>query len=71
MLTATSGYDRGACAARFSVSGLIGFVKMSVTFIFLEWLNHSVIHAAHFIGNPEYSAALIPVYLIRIWSYLH
>jgi hypothetical protein len=60
MLTATGGYDRGSMRRAILVSGLIGLVKMSVTFIFLEWLNHGVIHAAHFMGNPENSAALIP-----------
>lgn len=41
-------------------SGFIGLAMMAVSFIFLEWLNHGVVHAAHFMANPDYAGALIP-----------
>src|SRR5205814_159990 len=60
MLDTTGGYDRASLRRAMLLSGLIGLVKMSLSFVFLEWLNHGVVHAAHFMANPEYSAALIP-----------
>ena len=41
-------------------STFIGLAMMAVAFVFLEWLNHGVIHAAHFMHNPSYATALIP-----------
>jgi hypothetical protein len=60
MLDTRGGYDRASLRRAMLLSGSIGLVKMSLIFVFLEWLNHGVVHAAHFMANPEYSAALIP-----------
>jgi len=37
-----------------------GLAMMAGSFVLLEWLNHGVIHAAHFMHSPEFAAALIP-----------
>lgn len=42
------------------LSGLLGLAMMAGSFVFLEWLNHGVVRAGHFMHNPEYAAALIP-----------
>lgn len=41
-------------------SAFAGLVMMAGSFLLLEWLNHGVVHAAHFMHNPEFAAALIP-----------
>jgi hypothetical protein len=42
------------------LSGFLGLSMMAVCFLFLEWLNHGVVNASHFMHRPEYSAAVIP-----------
>ena len=41
-------------------STFIGLAMMAVAFVFLEWLNHGIIHAAHFMHDPSYATAMIP-----------
>ncbi len=41
-------------------STFIGLAMMAAAFVFLEWLNHGVVHAAHFMHNPEFATAMIP-----------
>src|SRR5260370_29845423 len=41
------------------ISTAIGLVMMAGTFIFLEWLNHGVVHADRFLTRPEFGQALI------------
>ena len=41
------------------ISAAIGLVMMAGTFIFLEWLNHGVVHADRFLTRPEFSQALV------------
>jgi hypothetical protein len=60
MLAANGAYDRGNLRRTVLLSGLVGLVKMSVSFVFLEWLTHGVVYAAHFMNNPEYTGAMIP-----------
>jgi hypothetical protein len=60
MLAANGSYDSGNLRRTVLLSGLIGLLKMSVSFVFLEWLNHGVVYAAHFMNNPEYAGAMIP-----------
>ena len=35
-------------------------MTMAGAFVFLEWLNHGVVHAAHFMHNLAYATAVIP-----------
>ena len=48
-----------ALRGKMFVSTAIGLVVMAGTFIFLEWLNHAVVHADRFLARPEFSEALI------------
>jgi hypothetical protein len=41
------------------VSVGIGLVAMATSFIFMEWLNHGVVHADHFLTRSEYRQGLI------------
>src|SRR5215475_7312478 len=41
------------------VSTAIGLGVMAGSFIFMEWLNHAVVHADRFLGRPEYGQAVI------------
>jgi hypothetical protein len=41
------------------ISAAIGLVAMAASFIFMEWLNHGVIHADHFLSRPAYRQGLI------------
>jgi hypothetical protein len=41
------------------VSAGLGLVAMAAGFIFMEWLNHGVVHADHFLVRPEYKQGLI------------
>jgi hypothetical protein len=40
-------------------SAAIGLVVMAGSFIFLEWLNHAVVHGDRFLARAEYSHAFI------------
>ncbi len=42
------------------LSTLVGLVMMTLSFVFLEWLNHGVVNASHFMTRPEYAGAVIP-----------
>jgi hypothetical protein len=33
------------------LSGLLGLIMMAVSFVFLEWLNHAVVNAGHFMRS--------------------
>lgn len=48
-----------ALSQKMFISTAIGLVVMAATFIFLEWLNHAVVHADRFMARPEFSQALI------------
>jgi hypothetical protein len=41
-------------------SAFAGLAMMAGSFVLLEWLNHGVVHAAHFMHSPEFATALIP-----------
>jgi hypothetical protein len=41
------------------VSTAIGLAVMAGSFVFMEWLNHAVVHADRFLARPEYGQALI------------
>jgi len=41
------------------VSTAIGLLVMAGSFIFMEWLNHAVVHGDRFLARPEYGQALI------------
>ena len=42
------------------LSTFLGLVMMAVSFVFLEWLNHGVVNASHFMTRPEYAGAIVP-----------
>ena len=42
------------------LSSFVGLVMMALSFVFLEWLNHGVVNASHFMTRPEYAGAIIP-----------
>ena len=52
--------DRSAIRRTMMWSAFLGLAMMGGSFIFLEWLNHGVVHAAHFMANPAYADAAIP-----------
>jgi hypothetical protein len=41
------------------ISTAIGLAVMAGSFVFMEWLNHAVVHGDRFLARPEYSQALI------------
>jgi hypothetical protein len=41
------------------ISTAIGLAVMAVSFIFMEWLNHAVVHGDRFLARPEYGQAFI------------
>jgi hypothetical protein len=41
------------------VSTAIGLAVMGGSFVFMEWLNHAVVHADRFLARPEYGQAFI------------
>ena len=41
------------------ISTAIGLVVMAGSFIFMEWLNHTVVQGHRFLARPEYGQALI------------
>src|SRR5215467_7809328 len=41
------------------ISTVIGLAVMAGSFVFMEWLNHAVVHGDRFLARPEYSQALI------------
>jgi hypothetical protein len=48
-----------ALQQKMFISAAIGVAAMAGSFIFMEWLNHAVIHADRFLGRPAYGQALI------------
>lgn len=59
-LAASADGDSGRLRRAAVLSGLFGLAIMAGSFVFLEWLNHGVVHAGHFMHNPEYATAVIP-----------
>lgn len=55
-----AGCDCGDVRRAALVSGFLGLAMMAASFVFLEWLNHGVVHAAHFTRLPEFASAVIP-----------
>lgn len=53
--------DAGAVALeqKMFISTAIGLAVMAGSFVFMEWLNHAVVHGDRFLARPEYSQALI------------
>jgi hypothetical protein len=53
--------DAGAVALqqKMFISAAIGLAAMAGSFVFMEWLNHAVVHGDRFLARPEYSQALI------------
>jgi hypothetical protein len=41
------------------ISTAIGLAVMAGSFIFMEWLNHAVVHGDRFLARPEYGQAFI------------
>jgi hypothetical protein len=41
------------------ISTAIGLAVMAGSFIFMEWLNHAVVHGDRFLARPEYGKAFI------------
>jgi hypothetical protein len=41
-------------------SAAFGLAVMAVSFVFLEWLNHAVVHPQRLLIHARYGAALIP-----------
>jgi len=44
---------------RMFVSTALGLAVMAGSFIFMEWLNHAVVHGDRFLARPEYGQAII------------
>ncbi len=42
------------------ISAASALAVMAVSLVFLEWLDHAVVHPAGFLFRPEYGQALIP-----------
>src|SRR5262249_50464391 len=48
-----------ALQRKMYISTAIGLVVMAGSFIFMEWLNHAVVHGDRFLARAEYGQALI------------
>jgi hypothetical protein len=48
-----------ALRQKMFLSTAIGLAAMAGSFVFMEWLNHAVVHGDRFLARPEYSQALI------------
>ena len=51
--------ERVALQQKMFISTAIGLAVMAGSFVFMEWLNHAVVHGDRFLARPEYSQALI------------
>src|SRR5215831_10027125 len=52
--------DRAAALReKMFVSTAIGLIVMAGAFIFLEWLNHAVVHGDRFLARPAFGRAFI------------
>jgi hypothetical protein len=53
-------FDFGTFALqKMFISTAIGLAVMAGSFVFMEWLNHAVVHGDRSLARPEYSQALI------------
>jgi hypothetical protein len=48
-----------ALQQKMFISTAIGLAVMAGSFVFMEWLNHAVVHGDRFLARPEYSQAVI------------
>jgi hypothetical protein len=48
-----------ALRKKMFVSTAAGLIVMAGAFVFLEWLNHAVVHGDRFLARPEFSQAFI------------
>jgi len=48
-----------ALQQKMFISTAIGLAVMAGSFVFMEWLNHAVVHGDRFLARPQYSQALI------------
>jgi hypothetical protein len=48
-----------ALQQKMFISTAIGLAVMAGSFVFMEWLNHEVVHGDRFLARPEYSQAVI------------
>jgi len=48
-----------ALQQKMFISTAIGLAAMGGSFLFMEWLNHAIVHGDRFLTRPEYSQALI------------
>ncbi len=48
-----------ALREKMFVSAAVGLIVMAGAFLFLEWLNHAVVHGDRFLARPEFSQAFI------------
>lgn len=55
----STGLSPGLLWQKMFISTAIGIVIMASSFIFMEWLNHAVVHGDRFLGRPEYGQAFI------------
>jgi hypothetical protein len=63
-LLSSDGKKRGsggpvALQQKMFISTAIGLAVMAGSFVFMEWLNHAVVHGDRFLARPEYGEALI------------
>src|SRR5262249_30339008 len=49
----------GLSQQKMFISTAIGLAVMAGSFVFMEWLNHAVVHGDRFLARPQYSQALI------------
>jgi hypothetical protein len=48
-----------ALQQKMFISTAIGLAVMAGSFVFMEWLNHAVVHGDRFLARPEYGEAFI------------
>jgi len=53
------GAEPVALRQKMFISTAIGLAVMAGSFVFIEWLNHAVVHGDRFLARPEYSQVLI------------
>ena len=53
------GAEPVALRQKMFISTAIGLAVMAGSFVFIEWLNHAVVHGDRFLARPEYSQALV------------
>lgn len=59
-LTCAGAVSVAAARRAMLLSGLLGLVAMTGSFVFLEWLNHAVVHPGRFVLHGRYVHAIIP-----------